>query len=386
MPVVHPALKYSFTSLWSYLETKAAIKFVNTQRYGDLILYNYSNSCVYEKAWDEITILARGIIIDPPSDKIIALPFPKFFNYGEMTDQLPDEPFEVTEKLDGSLICIWHYKGEWHTSTRGSFVSDQAKWALNWLKRRVDYNNLHPDITYLAEAVYKENRIVVNYPEFEEGLYLLSAYNRLTGQEIADADTIRSVAGKVGFKKIAVFDYTFDRLLELAKTLKHDTEGFVVRFASGLRIKIKGDEYCRIHKLISACTPLGVWRILAAGDSIESVRAKLPEEFKTDFNKLVEILFGKFEATLAEINQGVELTKNMTDKELGIDLQWLNTVKLTEVQKRFIFAARKGELADIKTNPKHRLLPKIFDTFRPDGNALEGYEPASAVNRFAETT
>jgi RNA ligase len=51
----------------------------------------------------------------------------------------------------------------------------------------------------------------------------------------------------------------------LCQKLPRDREGFVVRFASGLRIKLKGEQYCRIHKLISRCTPLALWDAMMPG-------------------------------------------------------------------------------------------------------------------------
>ena len=38
-----------------------------------------------------------------------ALTFPKFWNYGELGLPLPDLPFTVTKKMDGSMgIVFWH--------------------------------------------------------------------------------------------------------------------------------------------------------------------------------------------------------------------------------------------------------------------------------------
>jgi hypothetical protein len=45
-----------------------------------------------------------------------------------------------------------------------------------------------------------------------------------------------------------------------------DAQGFVVRFADGLRLKLKGSEYRRIHALISRRTPLAMGEGLNASD------------------------------------------------------------------------------------------------------------------------
>lgn len=46
---------------------------------GRLTIYNYSNHCVYERAWDEYTMAARGLVLDD-TGRILARPWPKFFN------------------------------------------------------------------------------------------------------------------------------------------------------------------------------------------------------------------------------------------------------------------------------------------------------------------
>ena len=50
-----------------------------------LILYNYVAPTL--PFWCEYSILCRGLVIDPKNKKIIATPFPKFFNYGEFRAQ-----------------------------------------------------------------------------------------------------------------------------------------------------------------------------------------------------------------------------------------------------------------------------------------------------------
>jgi len=120
-----------------------------------------------------------------------------------MTSDVPDLPLEVTEKLDGSLIVIWFHHGRWNISTRGSFDSPQAQWAQEWCQHNVLQSSLRTNVTYLAEAVYPENRIVVNYPE--QGLFLLSAYNRETGEEPMSHDTLDFAAAQAGFRRPKVF-------------------------------------------------------------------------------------------------------------------------------------------------------------------------------------
>ena len=65
------------------------------------------------------SLISRGLILDPVQRLVIATPFPKFFNFNEGGVALPDEPFTVSEKLDGSLGILFHHQGKWRITTRG---------------------------------------------------------------------------------------------------------------------------------------------------------------------------------------------------------------------------------------------------------------------------
>ncbi|MEN0051252.1 MAG: RNA ligase, partial [Bacteroidota bacterium] len=92
----------------------------------NLWIYNYTARTQYDALWNEVTMQCRGLILNKHFE-FVARPFSKFFNLGERANQiLPDEPFEVFEKMDGSLGILYWIENEPFIATRGSFVSDQA--------------------------------------------------------------------------------------------------------------------------------------------------------------------------------------------------------------------------------------------------------------------
>jgi len=56
-------------------------------------------------------------------------------------------------------------------------------------------------------------------------------------------------------------------------------EGFVVRFQSGQRVKIKFDEYKRLHKLLTGVSPKAIWEVLRSGSDLSQVIDRVPDEF-----------------------------------------------------------------------------------------------------------
>ncbi|OWK41999.1 T4 RnlA family RNA ligase [Fimbriiglobus ruber] len=316
-------------------------------------------------------MLARGIILDPESKRVVATPFPKFFNVGERLDSVPDLPFETFEKLDGSLIILFHHKGEWRTATKGSLGSDQAKWAANWISSH-DLSVLDPDTTYLAEALYPENRIVVHYQH--TGLVLLGAYSG-DGMELGYGE-LCGLSDRLGWRIAKRHAFTaVSELLTLAKELPPTEEGFVLRFSNGLRLKVKGDEYCRIHRLVSRLTPLAMWEAMQSGGGLEAIRRQLPEEFWADFDAITGTLQQNIDKLIAVVQIEAEAVAGLTDKEVGLRL-----ATFPETVRRFIFPFRNngGDLLSGKTREL------VFRTIRPTGNVLEGYVPSYAINRVMD--
>ncbi|QOR67967.1 hypothetical protein IM538_07490 [Cytobacillus suaedae] len=84
------------------LITKEAYRFEVEQKYisrrehptnKDIIILNYTENATYEKRWNELTLNCRGLIVNERTGEILARPFPKFFNYGEIPELEVDIPF-----------------------------------------------------------------------------------------------------------------------------------------------------------------------------------------------------------------------------------------------------------------------------------------------------
>lgn len=104
---IHPARLIPYADLLRGLHEAEAARLVTGRRHGGHSIWCYTPSCVYDRGWNSITLLARGLILDEKHERVAATPFPKFFNLGERGDaSITPTSFEVFEKLDGSLIII----------------------------------------------------------------------------------------------------------------------------------------------------------------------------------------------------------------------------------------------------------------------------------------
>jgi hypothetical protein len=176
----------------------------------------------------------------------------------------------VYEKMDGSLGIVFWYQGQWVVATRGSFTSDQAIKAREILKK---YNTdiMFRHLTFCFEIIYPENRIVLDYGD-DEKLVLLGTFDK-NGKE-----TDVEIWSQWGFDVVKKYDGIND-YKELKQMVKNDQEGFVVKFSNGDRVKVKGVEYLRLHKIMTNVTTTGVWEYLKNGEDVMEILKDVPDEF-----------------------------------------------------------------------------------------------------------
>jgi RNA ligase len=293
-----------------------------------LSIYNYSRGVQYEKLWDPITLNCRGLVLDTDGN-IVAKAFPKFFNYEELTEaSIPNQTFEVFEKMDGSLGICFYYNGEWHMATRGSFTSEQAIRGKEMLDK-YDISKLNTHYTYLFEIIYKENRIVVDY-DFED-LVLLAVIDTETGAE-PGLDFVNTH----DFKVVMRYKTWGEDWETLKKEISKDNEGYVIRFSGGMRMKIKGDEYVRLHRILTNFSTKDIWELLKNGEPLEPFLDRVPDEFDAWVKEVVRDLQTEFD-----------------------------TIK-NKIEIEFRELIDKKEFADkIADNPNRSLLFKRLDSYSP---------------------
>ena len=259
----------------------------------DLTIWNYSPRVQYDRLWDDITTQCRGLVTNSNGD-IVARPFKKFFNYEEhQPEDIPNEDYVVYEKMDGSLGILFYYQDSWILATRGSFTSPQAIKGKEILNKH-DISAIRKDNTYLFEIIYPENRIVVDYGD-EEKLVALGAIHTETGDEIPDSSLYW--LKDCGFEIVTTYKTwgeTYDLLKE--EISKHK-EGYVIRFKNGFRMKIKGDEYKRLHRILTNISNRDIWEYVKDEKPLDEILDKVPDEFydwvketesnlKTQFNDI----------------------------------------------------------------------------------------------------
>lgn len=253
-------------------------KYLRTQAHpsGELVIYNYTEKAQFDNEWNEVTRQCRGLITDNDGN-VVALPFKKFFNWGQVgcPELSLDDAVVVHDKMDGSLGILYRGPDGTAMATRGSFTSDQAVHATRILRERYPEVDGLSGLTLLFEIVYPENRIVLDYGGADD-LFLLGAVRWDTGEYVRPDLIDESLWPG---PRVRRFDYGFfGEALEAPP--RENAEGLVV-YVPHLNefVKIKQEDYVTLHKIIFNLSARGVWERMGEGDSAEKVCMDLPDEF-----------------------------------------------------------------------------------------------------------
>lgn len=132
-----------------------------------------------------------------------------------------------------------------------------------------------------------QNRIVVDYYGYE-GLKLLAAFDNETGEEIS-RNELESLSG---FDLVKKYDHATIEELK-ARNIPNE-EGYVLRYSSGFRMKVKFEDYCRLHSVITNVSTKDVWEYLRDGRDLNELLDRTPDEFDEWVRSQVITLTGRF--------------------------------------------------------------------------------------------
>lgn len=290
------------------------IKVSRHEEFSNLVLLKYDQllSPMHEIICQE----CRGLILDEADEwRIVAAPFWKFFNYGESNAAAIDwNTARVYEKLDGSLMSLYWYAGEWRVSSSGKPDASGPMGTLagttmaecfwnTW--RNLGYElpgSLWHGTTFMFEFMTPWNRVVV--PHREARITLIGVRRDCLAEDFPEHYK------HWGWQIVPTYEIgTAEGVLEAAQELRPlDSEGYVVCDGAFSRVKVKSPAYVALHHLRDSFSQRRL---------VELVRAGEKDEFLTYFPEF-EADYKRVSYEWAEL---LNLTEYHWDKYGGIETQ-----------------------------------------------------------------
>ena len=261
----------------------------------------------------------RGITF--VNEQLAALPFPKFFNLGEHENSTNidlNNVSKIYEKVDGSLISVFYVGTKLYLKSMKSVNSDVSKEAnKNVTEDVLSFSRtlLEKDLSPLFEYVSPESRIVLQYskPEF----YFLGCRNMITGATILpdEIDVPQNVKTPGVFKTVE----------EMKSYIKqNNVEGVVVTLNNGVMIKIKSEDYCRVHRIMSYFNPKNIVENIINNTYDDMIGILSYNNLNSDVEKS-KVIFSRYTDRMNEFISMAESyyreNKHHSRKDIAIELK-----------------------------------------------------------------
>ncbi len=204
--------------------------------------------------------------------ELVSAGFPKFTNWGEKPEHFPVpsslKDAVVTEKIDGSLLVVSKYKGEFILRTRGTVDASKldnghelevfkqtilSKLFPNNFVYRHEFEKDTWNFSLLFEWVSPAQKIVLNYGD-QPDWFLVGGVEH-SDYSLWKQDYLESMGTTLGFKRPQT--YTFNSIEDLIANVDawKDKEGVCVYSKDGQSIhKVKSAFYLIRHRYKSTAT------------------------------------------------------------------------------------------------------------------------------------
>lgn len=308
----------------------------------NLVCFKYSQ---YESPMDEVVVQqCRGIILNESDDwAVVSYPYDKFFNYGEGNAATIDwDSARVQDKLDGSLMTLYFYDGQWRVQSSGTpdASGEVSGYKLTFAElfwetwQQLDYAlpQGHEDYCFMFELETPYNRIVVAHTE--RSLILHGVRNVKTFAE----EPVVVWADKTGWQAVNSYEFgTIEALVAQAEQLDPlQQEGFIVCDASFNRIKLKSSEYVKLSHLKDGSSYRKLLSVVVNNESAE---------FLAYFQEL-QSLFDEITEKYSEL---VALLEQAYDQYKSIEVQKDFAMSVKDFPySGVLFALRSGKASSVR--------------------------------------
>lgn len=290
--------------------------------------------------------LSRGLVLNQETKEVVLVGFEKFFNVGQLSAGetyseefvekfsriSPRETYELSEKLDGTLVIAGVDRGELVVATTGGVGTEHAETARKLIEEStVDFLRENPEICLLFEYIGPENKIVVDYDKTE--LVLLNATNKYVAS-LVDEATMKFIRESLNYRAPRKFKFSSE---ELKKFLEEngEIEGFVAINDYRNLVKMKTSQYLAQHRIRNSLEAASAETVIRALE--EDVLDDFLPKFTGEKREMVERVIKDY----TELKESVEAAEVLFEKMERKDFFLSKT--LPEVVKHAVVAKDRVE-------------------------------------------
>jgi hypothetical protein len=350
------------------LEHRFAVRGVRHRAYPNLVLLKYSQ--IDSPMAEPVVQECRGLILDEADDwRPVSFPYRKFFNYAEpLAAPIDWATARVYEKLDGSLMTLFSYAGQWHVASRnvpdGSGSAGAAAFTMadlfwqTWRDLGYALPPVDVDRCYMLELLTPLNRIVVQHTASRivlHGVRRMSDLAELPPESAAD----------LGWEVVRTYPLaTLEQILSAAEAIDpFRAEGYVVCDAAFHRVKVKAPAYVAMAHLKDSLSPRRMLDVIRAGESDEFL------SYFPELRPMYDVVKGKVDRLCDEVDADYARLASVAEPRefaaAALKTRWSSA----------LFARRSGKCdsarafaATCTRQAIERALGETFDTLAAEGD------------------
>jgi hypothetical protein len=299
---------------------------VQVTDYPDRVVLNYDQ--IKSPRFHLILDECRALILHKGTWKVMSRAFDRFYNVGEgeVWKQYNVAEAHIQQKLDGSIMSLYHDGQKWCVATRKrAFAEGPTQYGRTFSE--IFWGVLDPklfdfgkDITWIFELCGPENRVVTRYEK--PTVYLLGGRNRQDGRELSGTE-LDNVASATGIQRPQTYQAkTFDEVKALAESLPTLDEGFVLVWesptGSHYRLKCKNSAYLAVAHMRDngVISPKHIMRLVLKNEHLEYL------SYFDEDRPLFDVVTKEFDQYLTNAKTVYEECRHLTvQKDFALAIQ-----------------------------------------------------------------
>jgi hypothetical protein len=182
--------------------------------------------------------------------------------------------------------------------------------------------------TFIFEYISLNDAHVVQYKKEHEGMHLIGIRCVLTGKQLSYKE-VKSYADKYNVPMTKIENKSFSEIIEEAAKLKsNEKEGWVLNI-DGHMIKLKCDDYVKLHRVLNKISSINVIIQNIADGTYDDLISKIPENYKDRVNSVAGRIFAYVKDIHEKINDCYNRAPKADKKEYMI---WITQNCPKEIQ------------------------------------------------------
>lgn len=343
--------------------------------------------------------VSKGIVYNKTTSEIISITLFKCYNFNENKSvnkkffELLSDPnlrIECTDKLDGTQIYRFAYKGKVFWGTRSLLISEPNQIEegntdfFNLVKETKNFAllndpNYEPDKTLIFELLHPDNRTIVQYKDepllrclgfsIKEGKRWIGQFSPLTCDTQLYPTDLLLQTDKI------------DDAVDLLKKLNKEgslIEGFVANIVNKqdqvlFRVKFKTDLFFETMRLLTHCTydntvELCLTNNLITQDDFVNYLKQDKDKFPEELLEQYILFFNQYQEYIMNCNKYIELLQSYYEQLI----------------KSNNFSSKKDFALFIQDLPFKGFLFSLYDNKRIDLDKTFKYDLKEVINRINE--